>query len=366
MKILMIACAYKCTGVGDYTEDLKSALERATDAKVDLLSGNCICVNKRAPSFELYKCVYIGNDKIPRSIERLLKGFSYLAYSNIEKPEIIHYQCDYGSFGASQLFQLASLKQQKLVVTVHEIQVGPGRIPQPVSHLLWRLILKKVDSAIVHSQYTRKVLHEISKRHNIVVIPHGVFLGPLLNLTRQEITFLGTLDYRRKGFLTLLEAVRILKKDFGKNINLGVYGSYSYTQTASVKPLIEKYGLSNNVHFGGKLASNEFLKKIAESLFVVAPYIDSNASGIILKSMAQGTPIVSTSVGSIPEYVGKAGILVPPANPYKLAEGMNEMLNDKKKRIAMGNEGLRRVREIYSWEKVALQTYQLYKQVLES
>ncbi len=197
----------------------------------------------------------------------------------------------------------------------------------------------------------------------MIVIPHGVFLGESFNLPRQEITFLGNL-YPRKGFLTLLKALEILKTNYGTKINLSVYGSYSHGQLAQVKPLIEKYGISDNVYFGGRLSNDDFNKKISASMFVVAPYYDSFGSGIILKSMAHGTPVVATSVGSIPEYVGSAGILVPPANAFRLAEGMSTMLNEKKKRIAMGNEGLRRVREIYSWEKVAFRTYELYKQIL--
>jgi glycosyltransferase involved in cell wall biosynthesis len=363
MNVLMIACAYKYAGVADYTLDLKSTLERTTNVKVDLLSGNCVCGNSL--DLERYKCVYIGNGKIPFSIESFLKGFSYSMYSNIRQYEIVHYQFDRGSFGAPQLLELASLKRQKLVATAHEIMLGTGKIPPPVSHLLWRLILKRVDKVIVHSHYTRKVLQKASKSNKIVVIPHGVFLGPSLNLARRKITFLGHL-YPRKGFVTLLQAVRILKTDYNTKILLSVYGAYSYAAMAEVRPVIEKYGLHDNVHFGGKLSNDAFYKEISESIFIVAPYHDSHASGIILKSMAHGTPVVATSVGSIPEYVGKAGILVPPANAHKLAEGMSVMLNDKKKRIAMGIEGLRRVREIYNWEKVALRTYELYKEILET
>jgi len=42
--------------------------------------------------------------------------------------------------------------------------------------------------------------------------------------------------------------------------------------------------------------------------------------------MASGVPVVTSNVGSLPEVVGDAGILVDPRNVESIAEGMKEVL----------------------------------------
>jgi len=42
--------------------------------------------------------------------------------------------------------------------------------------------------------------------------------------------------------------------------------------------------------------------------------------------MASGVPVVASNVGSLPEVVGSAGILVDPGNVKSIADGMKEVL----------------------------------------
>ena len=63
----------------------------------------------------------------------------------------------------------------------------------------------------------------------------------------------------------------------------------------------------------------------------VAP--DGDRDGIpnvLMESMAMGLPVVVTNISGIPELVEneKTGLLVPPADPPKLAEAMLRMLTD--------------------------------------
>jgi glycosyltransferase involved in cell wall biosynthesis len=361
LKLLFISCAYRNLGVGDYTYDLKKALEKRADVKITLLSRRCYC--ERIAGKNLYECKYLPETRLLEPFDRILMGFAYSRHSCLSRPDIIHYQLCGDYFGIRPLLTLAMRKPSKLLVTTHEIESWEGKVPRPISHALWGLTLKRVDKIIAHSQYTRKKLLHMTDEQKIVVIPHGVHLGPVFKGNRSEITFFGSFA-PRKGFPILLKALKILKSKYKKNVKLFVYGFYTQSDKARMLPLIDKLGLRKNVCFGGLLSQDEFYRKISESLFVVVPYLDSNASGIILKSMAHQTPVVTTSVGSIPEYVGRTGILVPPGDEEKLAEGMYLMLNDKKKRIKLGREARQRIKEHYTWHKVALQTFRLYQEIL--
>ena len=65
----------------------------------------------------------------------------------------------------------------------------------------------------------------------------------------------------------------------------------------------------------------------------------------IFEAMYAGLPVVSTTVGGIPEVVVNDvnGTLVPPCDPDALAKAIIDLLSDPEKMCAMGEEGKRRV-----------------------
>ena len=48
----------------------------------------------------------------------------------------------------------------------------------------------------------------------------------------------------------------------------------------------------------------------------------------LAEALSCGTPVISTSAGSIPEVVGPCGILVPPRDATRLAEAIDRLLTD--------------------------------------
>jgi glycosyltransferase involved in cell wall biosynthesis len=82
--------------------------------------------------------------------------------------------------------------------------------------------------------------------------------------------------------------------------------------------------------------------------------------------MACGTPVIGTRAGALPEVVGEegAGILVPARNPQALAQAIRELLRDPERRKKMGIAGRQRVEKLFTWERVAEQTVEVYKELL--
>lgn len=73
-------------------------------------------------------------------------------------------------------------------------------------------------------------------------------------------------------------------------------------------------------------------------------------SNSILEAMAAGNPVVATNVGATPDAVleGRTGLLVPPRDPAALADAIGRLLQDQSLRVAMGDAGCQRAREVYS------------------
>lgn len=79
-----------------------------------------------------------------------------------------------------------------------------------------------------------------------------------------------------------------------------------------------------------------------------------------LEAMAVGVPVVSTTVGSIPEVLGDAAVLVGPHDPTALATALARVLTDDDHRAELVRRGSERVRR-YSWDAFADGIVDLYR-----
>jgi len=87
----------------------------------------------------------------------------------------------------------------------------------------------------------------------------------------------------------------------------------------------------------------------------------------LLDAMACGRPIVATTAGGIPEVVvnNQTGILVPPRDHEALARALVALLRDERAQEVMGAQGLLRVRERFTAERMVQETLGVYRRVAE-
>jgi glycosyltransferase involved in cell wall biosynthesis len=81
-----------------------------------------------------------------------------------------------------------------------------------------------------------------------------------------------------------------------------------------------------------------------------------------LEAMASGTPVIASSVSSLPEVVGGAAMLVNPENVFDIARGITEViLNDqlREELIAKG----RRQAASFSWARTAEEVLKVYEEL---
>jgi glycosyltransferase involved in cell wall biosynthesis len=83
------------------------------------------------------------------------------------------------------------------------------------------------------------------------------------------------------------------------------------------------------------------------------------------EAMACGVPVISTTGGALPEVVGDAGILVPPADSSALAGAIRELLANPVKAKDLGLAGYRRVQEHFTWGRAAEKTADAYREVID-
>ncbi len=84
----------------------------------------------------------------------------------------------------------------------------------------------------------------------------------------------------------------------------------------------------------------------------------------VLEAMASGTPVVTSSVGAVPEVAAGAAVLVDPLDAESAGEALAALLADDPRRTALVRDGLARA-AAYPWSRAAEETMRVYRMVAD-
>jgi len=115
----------------------------------------------------------------------------------------------------------------------------------------------------------------------------------------------------------------------------------------------------DDVIFLGRVSTEELLMLYNAAQMLVAPSIYEGFGLSPLEAMACGTPVVVSSVASLPEIVGDAGLLVDPQDEEATTVAIWRLLSDSELRSSLVEKGIRRA-AVFSWDKAAQETLALY------
>jgi glycosyltransferase involved in cell wall biosynthesis len=84
-----------------------------------------------------------------------------------------------------------------------------------------------------------------------------------------------------------------------------------------------------------------------------------------LEAMACGTPTITSNVSSLPEVTGTAALLVDPEDTAGLTDAIARVLSDPALAAELSAAGPRQAAR-FPWARTAVETAQVYRQVLRS
>ena len=189
---------------------------------------------------------------------------------------------------------------------------------------------------------------------------------------RDGLIMVGNTDDRKKGVLYLLKALHLLREDGVKlTIVDDAERHSSYADDVGPLPsygshLVKKLNLNGMVRFAGRLTREELAQHYSAARIAVVPSLYEGFGLPAAEAMACGTPVIATTGGALPEVVGDAGLLVPPRNADALAAAIRQLLHDEQAQQRMGEAGIKRVAERFSWRQAAQATIDVYREVLTS
>ena len=126
---------------------------------------------------------------------------------------------------------------------------------------------------------------------------------------------------------------------------------------------VKELGLEEKVIFTGFVAEEDKPALIGGAKVFVLPSFWEGFGLDVLNAMACGVPVVVSSVGSLPEVVGEAGVKIDPHDPKNIASGIEKILSATKSQYnSIVKKGLAQAKK-FSWDKTARQTLEIIKNV---
>jgi glycosyltransferase involved in cell wall biosynthesis len=174
------------------------------------------------------------------------------------------------------------------------------------------------------------------------------------------ILYLGTLK-PSKNIEGLVEAFGEVERNV-PGIKLIVAGKKGWLYEPIFKK-VQEVGLEKKVIFTDFVDEKDKAGLIKGARAFVLPSFWEGFGLDVLNAMACGVPVVASSVGSLPEVVGDAGVLVDPNSVDNVAKGILRVLSmDKLEYNSMVEKGFSQVKK-FSWEESARQTLKIIENV---
>ncbi|MCI4357761.1 MAG: glycosyltransferase family 4 protein [Thermoplasmata archaeon] len=299
-----------------------------------------------------------------------------------DRPEIVHVHT-YGTNQAAIARRYSKRTATPYVITAHyhpiwSIEGGwvRHRIRGFYDRVLAAPVMASARAVIVQSEEEERLIRANGfPLPTVVRIPPGYTPLPpppsgdrpfaaSLDLPGPFLLFVGRLA-SNKGFGALLPAfARLSRHDPSASLVLvGADGGQ--------RPLIERtareLGMEARVRIVGHVEDEARLAAAFREARVFVLASEYEAFGLVLlEALAQGTPVVASRVGGIPEFIEdqRAGLLVPPGDPKALSEALLALWDDPERRHRLGEYGRTQVVPRYSWEGVVGRLHAVFEDVV--
>lgn len=180
------------------------------------------------------------------------------------------------------------------------------------------------------------------------------------------IIYIGTIQ-PRKNLIKLIEAFSKIEINnlklviVGKTQGLGKQG-WMFEETLNAP---KRFRIEDKVLFTGFVPTQELPYLLTGSLAFILPSLYEGFGIPVLEAMATGTPVLVSNVSSLPEVVGKAGLMFDPRSSTQIEQAIRTIVSDSNLRQKYSKLALKRAKK-FSWQKMARETLKVFEKVASS
>lgn len=280
-------------------------------------------------------------------------------------------------------YVLPALTRCRTVVTIHDCihlrfpQYLPNRSAAVYAHTMIRLAARKADRIVTVSDASKRdILHYTGVAEDkIVVIQNGLdarfALAPTdeevervqqrFQLTHPFLLYVGNIK-PHKNLERLIAAFASMREDGPPGLKLVVVGDET-SRHPGVRQAVHRHRLDKHVRFLGFQPAATLVVFYRLARAFVFPSLYEGFGLPPLEAMANGAPVVTSNVSSMPEVTGDAAVLVDPYDVAAIAAGIRRTVTDEALRQDLIARGRARARQ-FSWARAAAETLQVYRDVL--
>ena len=283
---------------------------------------------------------------------KLLRFFDILFAASFGRYDIIHVDVFSGQAMVYALIAtlIANLRNKKIITNLHG-----GKLPRVYSKKkrIAVNLLSRSNKIITPSKFLQKFFMDWG--FNVRYIPN--FIDPKRFPYKQEETSGNYKILWVRAFspeynpLTAIRAVSFLKEDY-PGVSLTMIGP-DKGELATCKKHARELGISENVHFVGKVANDKLFTYFhSHDVFINTPSYESFGLGV-LEAASSGIPVVSFNVGEIPLLWNRDEeiLLCDDETPQTLAKKMDEALRNPGQMDKMAKAAKEKA-NYFTWEHV--------------
>jgi glycosyltransferase involved in cell wall biosynthesis len=165
-----------------------------------------------------------------------------------------------------------------------------------------------------------------------------------------------------KNLLRLIEAFSHLGPD-ERLVLVGDFGDVFLTHVPELRTAVERYQLADRVHFTGFVPDSDLAYLYTRAYALVQPSLMEGFGLPPVEAMACGTPIASSTAGSLPEVVGDAGVFFDPRDILAMAASMALLRDNPQLRDSLAQAALARSHK-FTWDRAAGSLLQCFDDLL--
>ncbi len=288
------------------------------------------------------------NCLIDYGVEDALAEWRTLVHSIVSRPDVVHVL--YGDEQLNVLIRHRALMQQSALIATFHV---------PLAHLpagayqQRKKVAKSVDVAIVVSRSQTSELQEWFGVDRVFYVPHGIDIQRFhpcdihgVGKTRRFLV-VGT------NFRDWVTTHRIMDECNARKLPVQF-------DVVTLRREFSHFDGCANTSLHEAISEEELITLYQRADALLCPVIEATANNAILEAMACGTPVISTAIGGIPDYVdSSAGWLFEPGEVSPIVDLIAGICQNGEPARSL-RKGARLKALTYDWPQIRMRCSEIY------